>query len=1001
MRAWKKLLLGLGGGAVMVGVTCAGVAGPCWSAWWSYGVVEWTCPAGVMPYLSVETSALGRGVKGTVSVNAIGQLYDEQLNPTYTSPVRRFSPTLALVKPDGTEVSLEPERRWKSPWAGRKYAEFFLPKDLPDDDYLLRVRAKVPSGETTLDVALPLYRPALEHVLTDAPLYRAGQTVKARAVLLEAGSLAPLDDRPGRWKVWDPTGELVMEEKARTLHFGATGTTFPLAPDAPPGMWAIGFESGALTTRHEFEVREYRLPRFLVTLEPTERWYGEGGHAIVEGTARYTSGAPVQEAAVALSVSASGAWPPPNEWLESRVLQTDREGKFKLDLGAVPDDLVGKVTLGVYAQVTDETGETGAGSASVLLSEDAIAVEAVTELEGGLVPDANNRLYLRVTTPDGKPLPGVKVKLRREWDGRDPGLEAETDADAVAKFQFDPGQPVTVTEPALPVRPAAADVPVRLVEITDEVTGNADLALSELGDKLAVAWRPCANLVDAREAGVAYLRAGPGGVSALWTAEFSPVVRECLRSGARGARLRGGEERVVNVGFALTNPGVSTVNASVSLFAGNDEGVSEAFTDAARAARTCVAGAQDGGELPTAWTFVIPREGTTPRLSRVGAEGDDEVARFLPCIERALSAARTEDAVREEVAGLLTASVYAASSSGSSWTSPPSWPGFSFVASVAEQGKSTLRMPVGAVPSLRLRFSEVVVDPGAEIELTALRGPDFYGELPEELRFVQGDRLLVKFPFDPKKRVGKFVVPSEASGFAWVEWGGARALLYVRPRAELSVALSSTGTWRPGAEASIEVKTSTRAGPVAAGVTLAGVDSAMAAIAPLPAPDDWAKVTVLASSASPAFGILDAKALQTGQVVGDFAAQATVLRVSSLPPSQPGSDNVNTSASGMADVETPLTEAYYGLYAEARKAVRNWEKTAPKDELLTAEKMVKLWESTLREHPARDPFGRLLHLSVLPQNLLALADPRVMVADAGRLPEDIENWPAYVAEEAP
>ncbi|MBM4369913.1 MAG: hypothetical protein FJ102_27130, partial [Deltaproteobacteria bacterium] len=60
-----------------------------------------------------------------------------------------------------------------------------------------------------------------------------------------------------------------------------------------------------------------------------------------------------------------------------------------------------------------------------------------------------------------------------------------------------------------------------------------------------------------------------------------------------------------------------------------------------------------------------------------------------------------------------------------------------------------------------------------------------------------------------------------------------------------------------------------------------------------------------------------------------------------------------------------------------------------------------LWESTLRVYPARDPFGRLLHLSVLPQNLLALADPRVMVSDAGRLPEDVENWPAYVAEEAP
>jgi hypothetical protein len=93
--------------------------------------------------------------------------------------------------------------------------------------------------------------------------------------------------------------------------------------------------------------------------------------------------------------------------------------------------------------------------------------------------------------------------------------------------------------------------------------------------------------------------------------------------------------------------------------------------------------------------------------------------------------------------------------------------------------------------------------------------------------------------------------------------------------------------------------------------------------------------------------------------------------------------------------------AFYPLYAAARREVRNWEKSAPPEELMDNEKMVELWEKALAAHPARDPFGRTLHLSVLPQNLLALCDPRVMVADAARLPEDVENWPAYVAEEAP
>ena len=43
-----------------------------------------------------------------------------------------------------------------------------------------------------------------------------------------------------------------------------------------------------------------------------------------------------------------------------------------------------------------------------------------------------------------------------------------------------------------------------------------------------------------------------------------------------------------------------------------------------------------------------------------------------------------------------------------------------------------------------------------------------------------------------------------------------------------------------------------------------------------------------------------------------------------------------------------------------------------------------------------DAFGRPLRLSVLPDELVALTDPRVVVADGTRLPEDIEAWVRFV-----
>jgi hypothetical protein len=68
--------------------------------------------------------------------------------------------------------------------------------------------------------------------------------------------------------------------------------------------------------------------------------------------------------------------------------------------------------------------------------------------------------------------------------------------------------------------------------------------------------------------------------------------------------------------------------------------------------------------------------------------------------------------------------------------------------------------------------------------------------------------------------------------------------------------------------------------------------------------------------------------------------------------------------------------------------------------------MAKLWEAALEACEGRgervtDAFGRRLRLSRLPQDLLALTDPRAVVTSGTRLPEDVENWNAWVAQEAP
>lgn len=77
---------------------------------------------------------------------------------------------------------------------------------------------------------------------------------------------------------------------------------------------------------------------------------------------------------------------------------------------------------------------------ALLLSEDGIAAAAVTELGDGLVENFNNRLYLRVTTPDGQSLPSTELLVKRAWEPSDPGVPAKTDEDGVAALQSIPDQ---------------------------------------------------------------------------------------------------------------------------------------------------------------------------------------------------------------------------------------------------------------------------------------------------------------------------------------------------------------------------------------------------------------------------------------------------------------------------------------------------------------------------------------------------------------------------------
>jgi hypothetical protein len=184
------------------------------------------------------------------------------------------------------------------------------------------------------------------------------------------------------------------------------------------------------------------------------------------------------------------------------------------------------------------------------------------------------------------------------------------------------------------------------------------------------------------------------------------------------------------------------------------------------------------------------------------------------------------------------------------------------------------------------------------------------------------------------------------------------------------------------------------------------VDESLGQLVALPGGDELAPLRPQATLTAPAFGALDAQALAMGRIRGENAAAATILRVAQLPPRPVLDAAVSGQARSLFDPTEELTDPFYRVLGELYLQERDWEQKAPKEERMRPARMAELWQKALRACEKRgekveDGFGRKLRLSRLPPDLLAMVDPRAVVVEGTRLPEDVENWPAWVAKEEP
>lgn len=1035
----RRWLIAGGVTVVLAGVVVAIAATQvCLSAWLFQGVQVAHCPDGrFRQTVSLQVQELARERTGIVRVWAMAHGVRERSGQELLARVQRLEAQLTLLDATGKETPLSPEKDWEKEGDSTLLGKVKLPA-LPDGDYKLRARVTTPLGTDSVDAALPLYAPARVHVLTDRPLYEPGHRVQFRAVALRAKDLSPLDGRPGTWMVVDSNGDTVLEERSPAGPWGVVSGAFPLDRGAPTGTWRVRWVSGSTSGEAAFQVEPFTLPRFRVeALSPQPFWRG-GETPSVEGQVLYSSGAPVAGASVRFSWNHSGAWPPPYEWFNGALptqAKTDAAGRFRVSLPRVPGDLRGQTTLSAHVTAVDPAGDSVVGGVSLLLSEDAVAASAVTELEGGLVENYSNRVYLRVTTADGQVLPGAQLTIKRAWDPRDPGVPALADEDGVAALQFDPGVPVNVVVPPMPVR---RPPPPPSVAYSDTIDLFGSAQQPSLEDQVALerwlpAFYPCARFVSAdmetSEAHLGLRVNTSGGVAEVVSGRGR--LSDCLAGVARGRTLPPGRERMLGLSFTVMDPKLPDLQVEVSSLTAQPSKLAEALQEAALDARSCLpAKLEEEARAPMVlrWRVRAGRPEVEVGWSPLpkDEEGEEEggaqrlSASVLSCLQARF--ARLTLPTGEQVRGdgesppdmmgvaFLTARPAYASEDEETQSQATTRLGYELLVSASVEGKdmgsTKLFLPPAQLPPQRLRATPVLARAGEEVRVELLRGPGFTGELPEKLWLEAGNERL-ESKVEKSARVTSFRLPATFEGWAEVRWGMALARVYVAPRARLDLEVSpEKPAYAPGEVARLLLRTRVDGKEGAAAVGLFGVDEGLAQLAPLPGPGALGGLRPAPTVASPAFGVLDGQALAMGRIRGANAAAAALVRVSGVPRPEEAEPALSLLSHSAFEPEVEVTEPFYRVLGELTALVRAWEEKAPAGETLSPAGMAQLWEQALaacekRGESVTDAYGRRLKLSRLPPDLLALTDPRVVVVGGTRLSEDVENWGAWVAREAP
>lgn len=283
------------------------------------------------------------------------------------------------------------------------------------------------------------------HFFTDRKIYRPGQTIYFKGIVLEeSGKTFVLKKNESvTVRLFDVNGEEVESQELRSNDFGTFSGTFAAPTGRLLGNMSIRTETGGISV----SVEEYKRPSFEVSLDVPEGTYQLDDTVNVGGMAQAYAGNPIIEGEVRYRVVRSANFPfwySMYRWLPvpysqekeiaSGTVMTGEDGAFSFSFPLIPDSDLPKARKPIFSynitvDVTDITGETHSASSGVRAGY--VPFEFVLDLPEQMDAQEPDSLRLVATNLAGGPAsvkgvlkitrlkPPLRILRDRRWERPD------------------------------------------------------------------------------------------------------------------------------------------------------------------------------------------------------------------------------------------------------------------------------------------------------------------------------------------------------------------------------------------------------------------------------------------------------------------------------------------------------------------------------------------------------------------------------------------------------